>query len=113
MNDDGIMIVDGVEFVNVVSVQARIDLAAATKPRHKTGEVEQIQNHPKVHNQGYTRGSVGLDLLNNNRRSVAVRLGALAEGSVPPSVAGRLTMSGLDNSLGMTALATPPAIVSH
>ena len=100
MDENGIMIVDGVEFVNVISVQARVESATApaptpapttaptTAPKWKStktkrstmmaanieGPLSQQPGRPQPHNQGYTRGSVGLNLLVD--RGIAARLAA-------------------------------------
>lgn len=102
MDENGIMVVDGVEFVNVISVQARVDAATTTKPprpvavpgiafqqqrglnRHQQQQQQQQQGHIRHQprrNQGYTRGSVGLDLLTD--RSAAAVAARLAATSTP------------------------------
>jgi hypothetical protein len=101
MDENGIMVVDGVEFVNVISVQARVDAATATatkpprtaatpfavsqQPRERERHQQPPQQGPprqqQRRNQGYTRGSVGLDLL-TDRSTAAVRA-RLAATSTP------------------------------
>ncbi|KEF51329.1 uncharacterized protein A1O9_12679 [Exophiala aquamarina CBS 119918] len=98
MDENGIMIVDGVEFVNVISVQARVDAIAATpnetKPQRAAPSSDKSLSQQRVterqqaptrsqplRNQGYTRGSVGLNLLTD--RSTAAVAARLAATSTP------------------------------
>lgn len=102
MDENGIMVIDGVEFVNVIPVQARVDIAATAtrsratsmttdaviqqRPRETQGEQRKEQQPGQMRqkqprNQGYTRGSVGLNLLTD--RSTAALAARLAATSTP------------------------------
>lgn len=138
MDENGIMVVDGVEFVNVISLQARVDVASRSRSRATSGNTDaaphqqpkkgselekdketerqqQLQDQMRQRlprNQGYTRGSVGLNLLTD--RSTAVLAARLAATSTPQIGTGEaLGIVTGNHSHGHGKLHHPPQVMNH